>query len=95
MAVGLRADEAIGRVVEAAARVQTLVHRGEVVLVAAASPIQEPLASAGVFVEAKPVQVQGVSILAFSSSEKVTEVSVSVVHILSSIDFKMIFPTHT
>ena len=76
MAVGLGADEAVGGVVEAAARAQALVHRGEVVLVAAASPIQEPLASAGVFVEAKPGRsIQGVSILAFSSSEKVTEVS--------------------
>ena len=53
--VGLRADEAVCRIVEAAARVKALVHRGKVVLVPAATSVHEPLASAGVFVEAKPV----------------------------------------
>ena len=57
LAVGLGADEAVGRVVEAAARAQALVQRRKVVAVAAATSVQEPLAPAVVLVEAEPDEV--------------------------------------
>ena len=57
VAVGLGADEAVGRVVEAAARAQALVQRRKVVAVAAATSVQEPLAPAVVLVEAEPDEV--------------------------------------
>ena len=57
VALGLGADEAVGRVVEAAARAQALVQRRKVVAVAAATSVQEPLAPAVVLIEAEPDEV--------------------------------------